>query len=234
MLIKIDSCIGCRECIPYCPMNALKMNKGKIEVDRMECVECNICYYSGTCPTGAISVEELNWPRKIRTLFSDPLQSNNYPSILTKVIKQETDSSNSLDVWIAIELGRPCVGTRFYDVEKIIMAMMETGCEIEADNLIADLIIDKNTGKLVNDVLDEKVLSATVRFRVKINMVTQVLKTLRKVSSKIKTVFSVYLISDVNQDNHAYIESFVKNSDIDLSINGKTNIGISRTKVKEG
>ena len=65
-------------------------------------------------------------------------------------------------VGIAIEMGRPGTGTRFYDVEKVAMAVAKVGVHFEPHNPVTKLMIDETTGKMKDDVLNEKVLSAIV------------------------------------------------------------------------
>ncbi|PKN72923.1 MAG: hypothetical protein CVU50_05185 [Candidatus Cloacimonetes bacterium HGW-Cloacimonetes-3] len=52
-------CIGCRLCVPNCPVGAISMVKGKAVIDSVKCVSCNICIdgngkFRG-CPVRAIS-----------------------------------------------------------------------------------------------------------------------------------------------------------------------------------
>ena len=52
-------CIGCKLCVPQCPVGAIEMVNGKAVIDTVRCVECGICYQgSGKwkgCPVKAIS-----------------------------------------------------------------------------------------------------------------------------------------------------------------------------------
>jgi NAD-dependent dihydropyrimidine dehydrogenase PreA subunit len=54
MPVKIDSskCIGCRDCIPACPMDAIVLESGKV-ILRRDCIDCGSCI--STCQKGAIS-----------------------------------------------------------------------------------------------------------------------------------------------------------------------------------
>jgi len=48
-----DICAACGTCIAVCPFGAIRMGKGKIEIDPKKCKKCLICIKA--CPLGAIS-----------------------------------------------------------------------------------------------------------------------------------------------------------------------------------
>ena len=59
MNVSASKCIGCRMCPSQCPVNAIKMVKGKAIIDPALCTECGICAdglerWRG-CPVGAIT-----------------------------------------------------------------------------------------------------------------------------------------------------------------------------------
>ncbi len=52
--IKVDDCDGCGDCVPVCPLDALKVVDDKVTVTRTEdCEYCGDC--EEVCPSGAIS-----------------------------------------------------------------------------------------------------------------------------------------------------------------------------------
>ncbi|MGI9952376.1 4Fe-4S dicluster-binding protein [Moorellaceae bacterium AZ2] len=233
MRVDIETCIGCGECTHYCPMNALTLEKDHVTVNKEECVECNICYYSGACPVDALQKEELTWPRAVRGVFSDPLQSHS----TTGVPGRGTEEMKTNDVTgrfkegyagIAVELGRPGTGARFRDVEKVAMTMARLGVKFEEKNPVTSLMIDKTSGKLRDDVLDEKVLSAIVEFEVPLDKMQEVLKALREVSFEIDTLFSLDLICRIDKNNVAPAAELARAAGFEPSLNGKTNVGLGR------
>ena len=72
-----------------------------------------------------------------------------------------TGRFKSGEVGIAIELGRPGTGARFRDVEKVTQAVAKLGVELEPQNPLTFLITDSTTGRIDEDVLDEKVYEIT-------------------------------------------------------------------------
>jgi NAD-dependent dihydropyrimidine dehydrogenase PreA subunit len=49
-----DKCIHCKKCIEICPANALKMENGKVTIDKDACIRCYCC--NEVCPVNAISI----------------------------------------------------------------------------------------------------------------------------------------------------------------------------------
>jgi len=70
--IKIDQelCIRCYKCTPYCPVEAIIVNRGNTIIDQNRCVDCGVCIRSGICDMEAIYLPETPWPRAIRAAFS--------------------------------------------------------------------------------------------------------------------------------------------------------------------
>lgn len=103
MKINKDTCVGCANCVPVCPVGAIYIGEdGLSEIHTETCVECHNCYRSlslehlppgitrlirkilksvslrfqpdpDVCPTDAIIAEDLEWPRIVRRAFSDPM-----------------------------------------------------------------------------------------------------------------------------------------------------------------
>lgn len=238
MLIDQESCIGCESCVPYCPVGAIEMKDSLAEISFDECVECSDCIRSKVCPTNAIYQQELKWPRSIRSILSDVFTI----SVESGVSGRGTEEMKTNDVTerfkegyagIAVEVGRPILGTRLYDVEKIAMALSKLGdIEYEKANPVTSLIADKNSGKFRDDVLNEKVYSAIIEFSVSLERVPEILDTLKRISSEIETIFSLDICSIVSKDNRISTEEIVKAHGYYMSSNGKTNIGLGRIEAK--
>jgi len=236
MLIDKDLCHGCLACIPYCPVGAITYdeveNVSVINLD--QCAECSACLRANVCPNDAIRQQELKWPRTVRSILSDVLTV----CVESGISGRGTEEMKTNDVTgrfkrgyagMAVEVGRPVVGARFYDVEKVAMAVAALGgIEFEKQNPTTSLMADPKTGKFKDDILNEFVLSAIIEFPVRLERVPEVLEALRKVSSQIDSVFSLDISTRVAPDNSLPTEKVVRDAGYWISPNGKTNLGLGR------
>ena len=137
-------------------------------------------------------------------------------------------------VGVAIELGRPVTGARFYDVEKVAQAVAELGgVEFEKINPTTSLMADPQTGKFKEDVLNEKVLSAILEFAIRPDQISQLFENLKKVSTEIKAVFSLDIATRLNPDESAPTDGPIEASGLWMAANGKTNVGLGRPLYQE-
>lgn len=241
MLIDKDLCHGCLECIPYCPVDAIRFNEGEgvTEIDLDMCAECSNCLRPNICPNDAIYQQPLEWPRTIRSILSDVLTI----AVESGISGRGTEEMKTNDVTgrfkpgycgMAVELGRPVTGARLYDLEKVAMALAALGgIEFEKQNPTTSLMSDVKSGKLKDEVLNEFVLSAIIEFPVKVDRVPEVLGALHKVAGQVDCVFSVDIASRVGADNSLPQETVVAGAGYWISPNGKTNLGLGRPPFKE-
>ncbi len=232
----LDSCVGCGLCVPYCPMDALSVVDKMAIVDLDECVECGTCVKAEVCPTGSLEREEDMSPqRQLRMRFSDPWishPSTNVPGRGTEEMKtnEVTGRFKHGCCGIAAELGRPGIGTRFHDVQKVAMACAELGVEFEPLNPVTAIMTDPAKGTIQEEFLNEKALSAIVEFICPNENVTTVLKRLKEVAATLDTVFSLDICCRANDDKTFAMDQFIRDAGITPSLNGKTNIGLGRPR----
>lgn len=129
---------------------------------------------------------------------------------------------------ILVEMGRPGGGTRFRDVQKMARALAALGVRFEERNPVTDLMTDKSTGTFRDDILNEKVLSCILEFDIPLQMVTTVLEKLKEIAKEVDTVFAVDLISVVEKDGSIPTVEVARQANVQVSINGKTNVGLGR------
>ncbi len=232
MIVDRDVCVGCGLCLVYCPVGAISMSNKKAFIDPVVCVECGVCYRSDVCKVDALRRPELQWPRILRQVFSDPLVSHEetgIPGRGTEEMKTNdvTGRFKEGEVGLGVELGRPGVGTSFRDVEIVTQALCEVGVELEKENPIT-FLVDPDTG-LFNDrsVLNERALSAIVEFAVPKERLDEILGILDRVSKLIDTVFSLDLIS-VCREGRILQRTRLEELGVEAAINGKTNVGLGR------
>ena len=124
--------------------------------------------------------------------------------------------------------GRPGVGARFYDVEKVAKALSTLHVIFEENNPVTKLMMDRKNGLINPEVLNEKVLSAIVEFMTPVEKLPQVLEVLDRVSKEIETVFSGDIISRVGPDKSVPYVKVLRERNRFLSVNGKSNVGLGR------
>lgn len=190
------------------------------------------------CPGGAIKEPVLAWPRSLRAQFSNPTVV--HPG--TGVPGRGTDEIKSNDVTgrlkmgeagLVVEVGRPGLGATFRDVQTIAMALAPLGPVFEPENPVTLLMEDKKTGRLRDDVLNEKVLSAIIEIKIPLEMIPAFLHTLEEAQENVDTVFSVGVASRCLADGTIPHERLVRQAGYRLSANGKTNLGLGRPLFRE-
>jgi hypothetical protein len=184
------------------------------------------------CPTSALVPEELEWPRTVRRAFSDVLVTHESTGILgrgTEEVKTNdvTDRLTWGQAGFVVELGRPSIGTRFRDIQAVAMALAESAVEFEERNPVTTLMTDRARGILNPEILNEKVLSAILEFRVPMERVRQVLSLLRETASRIDTVMSVGVATRCDEDGGNPLENLLPENGFEL-LRAKTNLGLGR------
>lgn len=234
MIIDQELCVQCESCIPYCPVNAIKSEGGEVFISQEECVECKGCLRAEVCPVDAIKFLELSWPRSLRNSFSDPLgvhKSTNHKGRGTEEVKTNdvTGLVKPGFAGLALELGRPSIGAYFRDVEKVAMALAPLPYVTFAEkNPVTSFIVDKATGKMRDDILNERVLSAIVEFIVPEDKVKEAVDVIKEVAKTIDTVFSFVAFYAVGPNGEYPLPEVYSSLGLEVSPAGKTNLGLGR------
>jgi len=224
----------CGVCIPYCPMEAISIDKAskRISIDQERCVECGVCIRA--CPRGAIVRVDIPYPRNI-SLISDPT----IPKI-TGIPGRGTDEVKTNDVTgrikrgeagICIDVGRPNVGAYLRDVEKIIQALISAGVKLEEENPQIALLEDPATGKLKPELREIKVLSFLVEGKTPLDNLPKVIDALKAVEREVDTVFTVGIISRVEEDGRIPALEVLRKLGVNVRPNAKVNVGLGRPLV---
>ncbi len=185
------------------------------------------------CPTGALTPPELEYPRNLRAAFSDPTVVHAGTGVGgrgTEEIKTNdiTGRLRTGEAGVVIELGRPGTGAHFSDVEKVAQALIPLKPHFEENNPVTQLMVDTSTGKIRDEVLDEKVLSAIIEVKTILEMIPEYLKILESVQHELDAVFSVGVASKCDPDGSVPHQKWVEEAGYKLSPNGKTNLGLGR------
>ena len=239
-MIQIDQekCIRCGTCVPFCPMGAIHLDD-VASIDQDECVECGACMKAAMCPVDAFTSEPSPYPRSVRAVFSDPTATHKDTGLAgrgTEEMKtnEVTGRFKPGFVGVGLEFGRPGIGTRFYDVQTVAMAVAKVGAGFETSNPVTQLIEDKKTGKFKDEVLNEKAMSAIIECLIPIEKLKELLTAVQEAAKHIDTVFSIECITRVAPDNSLPVEAILTEMGITHLINGKTNVGLGRPLFEGG
>ena len=186
------------------------------------------------CPTAAIVPDDLVWPRIVRRAFSDPQVPHESTGIHgrgTEEVKTN-DVTNRVgvgEVGYVVEFGRPTVGVRFRDIEKMTVELAHMGIEFESRNPVSHMMLDRSTGKLRSDILNEKILSAIVEFKTSIAMMPSVLRRIDEVSKDLETVVAVGVSTRCDEHGDSALDALLLDEGFRY-IRGKTNLGLGRAE----
>ncbi|HET7874953.1 MAG TPA: 4Fe-4S binding protein [Methylomirabilota bacterium] len=187
------------------------------------------------CPTDAIAPQELAWPRIVRRAFSDPRVPHESTGIHgrgTAEVKTNdvTGRVKEGEAGFVIEFGRPGVGARFYEIEKMTRALAALRVEFEKNNPVTSLMEDTREGRMRPDILNEKVLSAIVEIKVGLEQVPRILQTVRDVSSTLETVVAVGVSTRCDAEGNESLRAILEAEGY-MPYRGKTNLGLARATV---
>lgn len=240
--MRIDEavCTGCEACVPYCPVGAIHSLDGMVAIDDDQCLECGTCERSAPCPSGAIyrQPEAFEWPRSVRTAFSDPLVPHKETGIRgrgTEEVKTNdvTGRVKRGRVGMAMEFGRPGIGTDFHDVEKMTTVLAKLGVHFEPCNPLTYLMEDTSTGVIKSEVKGERVLSAIIEFETDPSMLAQIVPAVREAAKEIKSVFSWCAVTRFGPNRSIPIMNDLKALGLEPRINAKINVGLGRPLVQD-
>ena len=185
------------------------------------------------CPTDAIVPEELSWPRIVRRAFSDPQVPHESTGIHgrgTAEVKTNdvTNRVKEGQAGFVVEFGRPGVGARFRDIQRVTAALAELGVEFEPNNPVTSLMTDTSRGLLREDILGEKILSAIVEIKSPLERVLTVLQKLTKLSAEVDTVISVGVSTRCDAAGNDPLRDLLEREGYP-AYRGKTNLGLGRS-----
>jgi hypothetical protein len=185
------------------------------------------------CPTAAFEPDVLTWPRSVRRAFSDP----RVPHESTGVEGRGTEEVKTNDVTgrvaegeagLTIEFGRPGIGVRMWEVQEMAQELARVGVTFETRNPVTSLMSDVSAGTLRDDVLGEKVLSAILEIKVRVERIAEILHVVDNMSKRVNTVVSVGVATRCGHDGKDDVVGPILER---LGYNvarAKTNIGLGR------
>ena len=195
-VINRDECVECYAC--YNGLSAEKLNPSLVRTIRrlFQVFRVRFDPEPDVCPTSAFEPEELQWPRVVRRAFSDPRATHESTGVQgrgTEEVKTNdvTGRVGRGEVGFTIEFGRPGVGVWLRDIQRMTQALAKAKVAFEKKNPFTLLMTDVSTGTLREDVLGEKVLSAIVEIKVKVERTEEIINLVREVEREIDTVVAL-------------------------------------------
>jgi hypothetical protein len=133
---------------------------------------------------------------------------------------------------MALEFGRPGIGTRLTEIEKVLKVLAAMDVELERNNPVFLLVEDPRTGRLKPEVLQEKVLSAILEFKIREAQLENVVRALQPVLAEIDTVVSWGLATRFAEDGTLPVRQRLEALGVSARPNAKINMGMGRPIVE--
>lgn len=227
-----DECVECFAC--YRGMSMERLNPTLVRALRgaLKWFRLRFDPEPDVCPTSAITPEDLSWPRIVRRAFSDPRVPHESTGIYgrgTEEVKTN-DVTNRVHVGEAgyvVEFGRPTIGVRFREIQIMTMALALLHIEFEEKNPVTHMMTDRSAGKLRDDILNEKILSAIVEFKTDIRRAPEVLRRIDEVAGTLNTVVAVGVSARCDESGGSALDQLLEDEGFAF-IRGKTNLGLGK------
>lgn len=230
--VNLDECVECFTC--YRGMSKEHLNPTVVRSIRglLKLLRIRFDPEPDVCPTDALTPQELAWPRVVRRAFSDPLvphESTGVHGRGTEEVKTNdlTGRVQEGEAGFTIEFGRPGVGVRFRDIQRMTMALAALPIAFEKKNPVFSLMSDPATGTIRPDILDEKVLSAIVELKTGLEHIPQVLRVVEEVAPTLETIVSIGVATRCDAQGDSALEPLLKREGYTF-YRGKTNLGLGR------
>lgn len=235
--VNADECVECFTC--YRGMSKEHLNPTLVRAIRKTAKFFRFRFdpEPDICPTDAIVPEELIWPRIVRRAFSDPQVPHESTGIHgrgTAEVKTNdvTNRVREGEAGFVVEFGRPGIGARFRDIERVTRALAELGVEFESNNPVTSLMTDASHGIIRADILDEKILSAIVEIKTKLEEVPAVLKRIKELSREVSTVISIGVSTRCDGAGEELLKEILEREGYP-AYRGKTNLGLGARTVAQ-
>jgi hypothetical protein len=230
--INSDECVECFTC--YRGMSKEHLNPVLVRAIRKTAQFFRFRFdpEPDICPTDALVPEELTWPRIVRRAFSDPQVPHESTGIHgrgTAEVKTN-DVTNRVkhgEAGFVVEFGRPGIGARFRDIQLVTKALADLGVEFESNNPVTSLMPEPSRGLIRPEILNEKVLSAIVEIKTKLEDVPRVLKRIKELSREVATVVSVGVSTRCGGAGENRLGEMLEREGYP-TYRGKTNLGMGR------
>jgi len=195
-VIDQNECVECYAC--YNGLSSERLNPVLVRTVRklFQMARLRFDPEPDICPTAAFEPDKLVWPRVVRRAFSDQRATHESTGVQgrgTEEVKTNdvTHRVKQGEVGFTIEFGRPGVGVWFRDIQKMTQALAKANVPFEKNNPLTLLMSDVTTGRLREDVLNEKILSAIVEIKVPVARTEEIVQLVHEVETSIDSVVAL-------------------------------------------
>ncbi|HLH39406.1 MAG TPA: ferredoxin family protein [Bryobacteraceae bacterium] len=231
--INRDECVECYSC--YNGLSQEHLNPSFVRFVRKTFQMMRIRFdpEPDVCPTGAFEPDELTWPRVVRRAFSDPRvphESTGVHGRGTEEVKTNDVSGRVKlgEVGFTIEFGRPGVGVRFRDIQKMSMALARAGVAFEKKNPVTSLMSDESKGEIRADILDEKVLSAILEIKVPVSRTEEIIRLVWEIEKQVDSPVALGVGARCDENGEENVVAPILEKLGYKLERAKTNIGLGR------
>ena len=231
--INRNECVECYAC--YNGMSQEHLNPTMVRTLRriFQMMRLRFDPEPDVCPTAAFEPEELTWPRIVRRAFSDPRvphESTGVEGRGTEEVKTNdvSDRVKVGEVGFTIEFGRPGVGVWMRDIQQMCRALAQAGVSFEKRNPVTSLMTDVSEGTLREDILNEKVLSAIVEIKTRVERTEEIIHLVWEVEKRINTVIAIGVGTRCDPDGEERVVGPILERLGYRLERAKTNIGLGR------
>ncbi len=237
--ISRDECVECYACFSGMSQEHLNptMVRGLRKV--FQWMRLRFDPEPDVCPTAAFEPEDLQWPRVVRRAFSDPRvphESTGVEGRGTEEVKTNDVSGRVQvgEVGFTIEFGRPGVGVRFHEIQRMTQALARAGVSFEKKNPVTSLMTDVAAGSIREDILNEKVLSAIVEIKAPVERTEEIIRLVWEVEKQVDTVVALGVGTRCDPEGEEHVVGPILERLGYKLERAKTNIGLGRiTNVPE-
>lgn len=198
--INRDECVECYACFNGLSQEHLNPSLVRSFRNVLKMFRIRFDPEPDVCPTAAFEPDATEWPRSIRRAFSDPTvphESTGVKGRGTEEVKTNDVTGRCLlgEVNFTIEFGRPGVGARFWEVQKMTQALAAAKVPFEKKNPVTALMLmpggNIENGTLPPEVLNEKVLSCIVEVKVPLERAEELIDLVDRVQKQYSTVMAL-------------------------------------------
>ena len=236
--INRDECVECYACFNGLSQEHLNPTLVRTMRSVFKMMRLRFDPEPDVCPTAAFEPDELTWPRVVRRAFSDPRvphESTGVEGRGTEEVKTNDVSGRVQvgEVGFTIEFGRPGVGVRFHEIQKMCWALAKAGVSFEKKNPVTSLMTDVATGTLREDILDEKLMSAIVEIKVPVERTEEIVRLVWDVEKQVDTVVALGVGTRCDEHGEDHVVAPILEKLGYKLERAKTNIGLGRKEIRD-